>query len=58
MDSSIHAHLISQHVKDRIERAEAAQTARTVERRGLIMPRIAWRHSPRRALVPTALDQK
>jgi len=57
MDSSIHAHLISQHVKDRIERAEASHAARTVERRGLRVPRIAWRHSPR-GLGRAALSQK
>ena len=55
MDSSIHAHLISQHVKDRIERAESANAARTVERRGVRLPRIAWRHD---RLGRAALHQK
>jgi hypothetical protein len=45
MDSSIHAHLMSQCVKDRIEQAEAA---RAVAPRGVRLPRIAWRHSPPR----------
>ena len=58
MDSSIHAHLISQHVKDRIAQAEAAHVAGTLERRrGVRMPRIAWRHSQRR-LGRAALNQK
>jgi hypothetical protein len=45
MDSSIHAHLVSQYVKDRIEQAEIA---RAVAPRGVRLPRIAWRHSPSR----------
>jgi hypothetical protein len=45
MDSSIHAHLISQYVQDRVERAERM---RVVERRGVRLPRIAWLHTPRR----------
>ena len=47
MDSSIHAHLISQYVKDRVEEAERM---RFVERRGVRLPRLAWRHSPRGGL--------
>ena len=58
MDSSIHAHLISQHVKDRIARAEAANAARTVERRGVRLPRIAWRHSPSGRLRAAGVQQK
>jgi hypothetical protein len=45
MDSSIHSHLISRYVQDRIEDAERT---RAVERRGVRLPRIAWRHTPLR----------
>jgi hypothetical protein len=40
MVSSIHAHLMSQYVQDRIEQAAVA---RAVERRAVRLPRIAWR---------------
>jgi hypothetical protein len=45
MDSSIHAHLMCRYVQDRIAEAERM---RAVERRGVRLPRIAWRHTPRR----------
>jgi hypothetical protein len=45
MDSSIHAHLMSQYVQDRIAQAQAARAAGP---RGVRLPRIAWRHTPRR----------
>jgi hypothetical protein len=48
MDSSIHAHLISQYVQDRIAQADAARAARAAAPRGVRLPRIAWRHTPRR----------
>jgi hypothetical protein len=47
MDSSIHAHLMSQYVKDRIELADAARLARAVEPGGVRLPRLPWRHSAR-----------
>jgi hypothetical protein len=55
MDPSIHALLISQYVKDRIE---PSRLAGPVERRGVRLPRIAWQHSPRRRLRATAVGQK
>jgi hypothetical protein len=55
MHSSIHAHLISTYLKDRIERAD---TAGPVERRGLRLPRIAWQHTPRRRVRAAAVGQK
>jgi hypothetical protein len=58
MDSSIHAHLMSQYVKDRIDQAETARTARAVAPRGVRLPRIAWRHGPRRRLRAAALEQQ
>ena len=45
MDSSIHAHLISQYVQGRIDEAERMRAAAP---RGVRLPRIAWRHTPRR----------
>jgi hypothetical protein len=54
MDASIHAHLISQYVQDRIERAEAVRPPRP----GVRLPRIAWRHAPRRRLRAAALEQR
>jgi hypothetical protein len=55
MHSSIHAHLMSTYYKDRIE---LANTAGPVERRGVRLPRIAWRHTPRRRLRAAAAGQK
>jgi hypothetical protein len=50
MDSSIHAHLMSQYVQDRVAEADGARTSRAVESRGVRLPRLAWRHSPRGGL--------
>ena len=58
MDSSTHAHLMSQYVKDRIEQADASRAAGPVERRGVRLPRIALQHFPRRRLRATAVGQK
>jgi hypothetical protein len=55
MDSSIHAHLMSQYLQDRIERADAARAARAG---GVRQPRIAWRHAPRRRVRAAALQHK
>jgi hypothetical protein len=51
MDSSIHAHLMSQYVQDRIAQADAGRMARAARPSGVRAPRIAWRRTPRR---PTA----
>jgi hypothetical protein len=48
MDSSVHAHLMSQYVKDRIEQADAARAVRTAKRNGVRAPRLHRLSLPRR----------
>ena len=49
MDSRIYvAHLMSQYVQDRIEQTDAGRMGRAARPSGARLPRLAWRHTPRR----------
>jgi hypothetical protein len=61
MDSSIHAHLISQYVQTRLDEAHAGRAARAdraARPRAVRLPRIAWRHSARGLAAAAAVEQK